>query len=383
MAGRAEPGRGSYVRPSRPAARRRLARQRRPLARCAWSRPRRTGRCRGPSPRRRSGSRSRWSRSAPPTRIASPSSPSRRRARPVPLARHQRPRDHAGERPIPVRDQRRRTGGRGGHVRVGPTAGGAPRVRLLDGHAAAAPRVGWRPPGLAASTPDRARRQPHVRSGRSAPTTSRRASTVAIDASSPQLPQLSAEARARMARVDPAGLKQFDAWIARPATAARTVARPPRVGAAWDPRRHLRGAAPGGGTAARRPRGRDGDRRGVAGRAAARTGARAPRAATSAAVHGHRARLRRAVRSAARRDHDEPPRARRSAAARRDRGDRHHGSRRAAAAVAGSHATLPRYSSVHALHDLGYALVPGHRYAVRVDAVARGPHRRARWGRPG
>ena len=78
MAGRAEPGRGGDVRPARSAARPGSFARARHRRRCAWSRRRRTAPCRGPSPRRRSGSRNRWSRSAPPTRIASPSSPSRR-----------------------------------------------------------------------------------------------------------------------------------------------------------------------------------------------------------------------------------------------------------------------------------------------------------------
>ncbi len=191
---------------------------------------------------------------------------------------------------------------------------------------------------------------------------------VTIDAGSQALPQLSAEARARMARVDAAGLKRFDAWIAdlrRQLGPSRTLRAsvPPgtRDGTqvvlrvAETPPRGARVVVTATGVASP-----EGPLRGLAPErrelpfpplftvtgpdCGGLCDPRFAAVATSLPVEDER-KLRDAI---AVTDITDP------------------GAPRLLSPAASGAAS--RYASVHALRDLGYALVPGHRYAVRVDA---------------
>jgi alpha-2-macroglobulin len=191
---------------------------------------------------------------------------------------------------------------------------------------------------------------------------------VAIDAGSQALPHVSAEARAWMARVDTAGLKRFDAWIAD-------------LRRQLGPSRPLRVSVPPGGRdgtqvvlrlAETPPRGArvivtatglaspEGPLRGLA--PERRVLPRPPLFTVTGPDCGGRCDPRFAALTTSLPLADE--RTLRTAIAVTDITDP--GAPRLLSPAASGGGS--RYASVHTLRDLGYALVPGRRYAARVEA---------------
>ena len=191
---------------------------------------------------------------------------------------------------------------------------------------------------------------------------------VAIDASSHQLPQLSVEARARMARVDPAGLKQFDAWIASqqrhlgPSRALRASVLPgARDGTSVS--LHLAEAPPRGARVVVTASGVASPEGPLRGQAPERRVLPLPALFTATGPDcGGPCDPRLAAIATSLPLRDEEPLL--AALAVTDITDP--GAPRLLSPPAPR--MLPRHARVHALHDLGYTLTPGHRYAVRVAA---------------